>query len=91
MHSEREDLEGLLGHPGWLRLAQWAKKEWNDQIVTLTEQAANNTDDTQALVRLRQVLAAKKAVELVMEWPLQRVRGLAAKDVAAQTHSRVPY
>ena len=82
-----DDLEGLLSHPGWIRLKTWAEKEWAHQIQQHTETAANNTDDVAALNKLRQVLAAKKAVELVMDWPHQQIAK--AKASAQQTVTTV--
>ena len=61
-----DDWDGLLKHPGWLRLTAWAKQHWSDELEGRLRPAANETDDTQALQKIRQVLAAKAAVEQLM-------------------------
>lgn len=77
MSEERDDLEALLTHPGYLRLKAWAESEWRDQAETHTEQAANEVDDLKALQKLRQVIAAKRAVRLVFDWAPSRLSRLA--------------
>jgi hypothetical protein len=86
----RGDIENLIIHPGWRALATWAQKEWAAQIQTHTENAANSENDVLALNRLRQVLAAKKAVDLVLEWPERELKRL-TQPPAALTHSRTGY
>lgn len=83
--DELEDLEDLVKHPGWLRLTDWAKNEWTARIAQHTEKAANEVDDVKALHTLRQVLAAKNAVELVLGWPVEKVRQERIKAHAAHT------
>ena len=86
----KSDLEDLQKHAGWLALKQWARQEWAAQILTHTENAANSEDDGVALNRLRQVLAAKKAVDLVLEWPERELKKFQPMP-AALTHSRTGY
>ena len=74
--QEREDLDALTKSPGWLRLTQWARQEFAEQLAQHTEHAADGTDDLQALHKLRQVIAAKRAVELVLAWPATRIKAV---------------
>lgn len=76
MSTEREDLENLVKSPGWQRVRQWAISEWREQIAQATDTAANATNDTDALNKLRQIIAARKAVELVTGWPDDRLKEL---------------
>ena len=84
MSTEREDLDNLVKSPGWQRVQQWAKNEWRDRITQATEQAANATNDVEALNKLRQVIAAKKAIELAMAWPDERLLKLTVQSAAGE-------
>ena len=75
--QEREDLDALVTSPGWLRVTQWAKEDFAARMTQATESAANLTDDVAAINQLRQVIAAKRAVELVLAYPRQRMKALA--------------
>lgn len=70
-------------HPGWLSLKQWATGEWQAQINQHIEITTADTDDVQALSRLRQIVAAKRAVELVLTYPERRLTQMQAKVHAA--------
>jgi hypothetical protein len=87
MSTEREDLDNLLKSPGWQRVAQWANADLAAKLSTHMEAAAAEMDDVQALSRLRQVMAAKKAVDLVLAYPDARLRELTAHAAHAE---RVP-
>ena len=78
MTTIREDLDNLVKSPGWKRLKAWAQSEWSDRLLTHTEQAANTADDVQALNKLRQVIAARRAVEMVLGWPDEQIKRLDA-------------
>ena len=75
--SEQDDLENLLKSPGWLRLGEYVQKTWGDQLGQYVTQATGDADDTMALNKLRQVVAAKNAVERLLAWPAERLRHLA--------------
>jgi len=77
-NQEREDLDALVKSPGWLRVKQWATTDLQARMMQATEGAANLTDDLAALNQLRQVIAAKRAVEVVLHWPAARVATLTA-------------
>lgn len=90
MTTELEDYDNLIKQAGWLRLVDAVTAQWNHQIVHHTEAAVNVQDDVLALNRLRQVLAAQKAVLGVLEWPAERLRVLGGKPdpTAMQSPSR---
>ncbi len=73
MNTEKEDLDALLTHPGWLRVDRYAREYWSGQISEMVAHAANDRDDTQALNKLRQIVAAKRAVESLLAWPKERI------------------
>jgi len=89
--QEREDLDALVKSPGWHRIKAWATSDMSAHMLAATEQAANVTDDAVALNKLRQVIAAKKAVEMTLNWPEDRLKALtavAARDERDQSFSR---
>lgn len=79
--NEKEDLTNLVKSPGWLRVRDWAAQEWNAKVGQGIESAANISDDVAALHRLRQIIAAKNSVELVLSWPERRLKELAGMEV----------
>lgn len=75
--SEQDDLENLLKSPGWLRLKENVTQTWGEQLAQYVTQATTEADDVMALNKLRQVVAAKTAVERLLAWPAERLRHLA--------------
>lgn len=82
--NEREHYEALIQSPGWLLLTAWAKDEFRQQLSTLVALAVKDSNDAAALTKLRQVVAAKEAVELVLEYPAKR-----AKELRAEAEARL--
>ena len=82
MSDELIDLENLLRHPGWLRLTEHGLTDINNRVMTATRNAANLDDDVKALNALRQCIAARDAVEALIAWPTNRVKGL--RDLSAR-------
>lgn len=76
MSDEREDLDNLVRHPGWLYVQRYAQQEFSEKILAATEAAANEPTDAQALNKLRQLIAGKRAVQMVLAWPTDRLRQL---------------
>ena len=74
--EEIADLTALVTSPGWRALEQFAGQEFTTKINTHLESAANDTDDLMALQKLRQVMAARRAVERVLQWPHERIAAL---------------
>ncbi len=77
--QEREDLDALTKSPGWHRLVSWATNDMAQRLAQHTESAANLTDDLAALNQLRQVIAAKRAVDVMLQWPTTRLKELHAQ------------
>lgn len=80
--SELDDLTKLLKSPGWLRLGEFARSQWTDQLGRHVSQASDDRDDLVALNKLRQVVAAQKAIEALLSWPAERIARL--EQVVAQ-------
>jgi hypothetical protein len=82
--NEREDLETMVMGAGWERLMRHAEKELGQQMQAHVEQCANIHNDAEALNKLRQVIAAKKAVDILLAWPTQRVQHLREVETSAK-------
>jgi hypothetical protein len=82
--NEAEDLDDLLRHPGWHRLRDHFRGYWTEQIEQQLAQAVNDTDDALAAGKMRQVIAAKRAVAALLEWPDDRLRQLATAAKARE-------
>src|SRR5574343_1379978 len=64
----------LTESPGWDRLVAHAKAEWEGPaFVAQVEQLADNTQDPVALSKLRQLLAAKRAVMRLLGVPEEAI------------------
>ena len=89
--SEHEDLTNLLKSPGWLRVGEYARVHITEHLTQHIASAANDRDDVMALNKLRQVIAAQKAVEQLLAWPAERVAKLenvTAREQAVPSLSR---
>ena len=89
MTDERQDLENLLLHPGWLRVVDYALKDIAARIKTAQANATNETDDVRALNKLRQCLAAEQALQAFVAWPTGRLKALHEAQTA-QTAATTP-
>lgn len=83
--SEQSDLEALLTHPGYLHLVTFAKQQWDDGMGIHLASAADDRDDLMALQKLRQVIAAQRAVRRLLAWPAERIATLAHGQALAAT------
>lgn len=77
--SELDDWQQLVKHPAFLRLREHATKQWTEQITSYIGMAVADRDDTMALNKMRQLIAAKAAVEQLMTYPDERIATLSAK------------
>lgn len=82
--NELEDFKNLITHPGWLRLVRANTEHWAERLSGHVAQCANERDDVAALNKLRQVIAAKTAVEAFIAYPQDRVRALEPKKAEPQ-------
>jgi hypothetical protein len=80
MNQERDDLEQLVRSPGWISFKRYADQRWTNEIDRLMSGAVGDPDDTLALNKMRQVIAAKKAVEQLLAYPEERIKDLAQKS-----------
>ena len=69
--DEREMWTELTATKGWASLSLWASETWTALSIA---QAANDTDDVVALAKLRQVMAANRAVQMLLEHPKHRLK-----------------
>lgn len=76
MTDEKQDLDNLTKHPGWLRLVEHGLKEIDGRVQTAMTNAAGERDDIMALNQLRQCIAAKQAIEALIAWPTSRLNVL---------------
>ena len=76
MSDEKADLEQLLTSPGWLRFEHAITEYWRQQIDPFLEGAVADADTDQALSKLRQLVAAHKAVRQALAWPRERLKRL---------------
>lgn len=82
----REHLEELLKHSGWLWLKEEARKEWEHPFAQ-TLAAISDRDDNMALNKLRQIQAAKAAVETLLAKPEAKVRQLLEAEQQRTPHT----
>lgn len=83
--SERNDWTDLVQSAGFQRLVQLAQKEWNGPaFVSLVDQLVDRADDMGALSRLRQMMAAKRAVERLLNLPRERLAQLDRREDAVK-------
>jgi hypothetical protein len=81
--TAKEEWDQLLGCPGWLRLCQKSADYWTGQIAAHLSFATNDRDDVAALNKLRQILAAKQAVEALLQLPHEELRAIEAQTAKA--------
>lgn len=76
-HTEQREWQDLLQSPGWTRLVAHARAEWDGPaFVSQVEQLADNPQNEAALSKLRQLLAAKRAVLRLLKTPEEQVAKL---------------
>ena len=80
MNDEKQDLDNLVKHPGWQRFTAYSHDEITKRLDTAIENAANNTSDALVANQLRQCIAVKQAIRLLLAWPGERVKLLREAD-----------
>lgn len=86
--KEREDLESLLQHPGWLRFKNALNQEWMGRYDTYVDAAVNGQRD--ALTELLKLSAARTAVMAATRYPETRIGQLDAAAKARALDSSPP-
>ena len=72
--AEQAAWHDLLQSPGWERLAAHVRTEWEGPaFVAQVEQLADNPQNEAALSKLRQLLAAKRAVMRLLAVPEEAI------------------
>jgi hypothetical protein len=89
--NEKADLEQLLSSPGWLRYEHALGEFWRTQWSAHVEAAANDREDAMALQKLRQVIAAQKAVTQALSWPKERLAQLSRAKETVTSFTRGGY
>ena len=74
--DERELWVDLLGTKGWAQIVAWAQRDWAAQKEQAIARAADDTADAVALGKLRQILAADRAVQRVLGYPRERLEAI---------------
>ena len=74
--SLKDDLTNLVKSPGWLQVCRYARDTWDEQLAQHINSAAGDRDDAIALQKIRQVIAAKKAVADLLAWPEAQIQRL---------------
>ncbi len=79
--TELAEWRELLDSPGWTRLVAHVFAEWQGPaFAARVEALADRPDDTASLSQLRQMLAAKRAVERLLKVPSEQVAKLERQD-----------
>lgn len=88
MDDERAAWRDLKDSPGWARLLSHAHEEWHGPAFSqVVEQLADKPNDIEALNKLRQVIAAKKAIERLLRTPDEQIAKLERQREAEQSPS----
>lgn len=80
MTDEKQDLDNLMKHPGWQRFAAYSNAEIDTRLNAALENAANGTDDVVVANQLRQCIAVKQAIRMLLAWPQARMTMLREAD-----------
>lgn len=91
MSEERNDWRDLQDSPGWALLKAHAEAEWSGAtFARLVEAMADKPDDSAALSKLRQAIAAKRAVEKLLATPEEQIARLDRLKAAEQGRESGP-
>jgi hypothetical protein len=91
MNEERQEWQDLTGAPGWARLKAHAEAEWSGPtFARLVESLADRPEDTTAMSKLRQAIAAKRAVEKLLAVPEEQIARLDRLKAAEQGRESGP-
>ena len=84
MTDEAADLENLVKSPGWQRFSEAQQVYWRDSLSQAIAGAAGDRDDQIALQKIRQIIAAQRAVQQAVAWPDERLKAMKAAEVRHQ-------
>lgn len=82
--SEREDLEQLMLHPGWLRYRAYVESQWGaDACIQKIDTALSTLergDQQAANETVTQIRARAREAQRLLMWPRERVNTLMAME-----------
>jgi hypothetical protein len=90
--KELEDLEGLVLHPGWLRVKAMFDAEWGSagaRFEAALEKMANDADKAKAAENMQLVIWVRKEMRGFMRSIEARVSELKSRVVAEPSMSRL--
>jgi thymidine phosphorylase len=65
--------------PGFLRLQAYQSTYWTEQLTTHIRQATATRDNGEAMQKIREVIAAQHATDMLMQYPSNRLKQLDEK------------
>lgn len=79
--AELEALQGLIQSDGWKIYEAVVGKMWGDtdgngERFLQAVSGASKAGDADAMAQLRQIIVAQREIQLVMKWPVERVKQL---------------
>lgn len=89
MTDEKQDLDNLTKHPGWHRFRDFSLKEITIRLENAEENAANSENDTVVANKLRQCIAVKQAIRMLLDWPDSRLKALANAEAQTVTTTQL--
>ena|SRR3990167_2922883 len=85
--TEYEDYEELLNMAGWKRFLEYAASQWGTlangggaRHQMAVSAAAGETDDQQALAKLRQIIVCQREIQQLLLYPVQRCELLKPRE-----------
>ena len=89
-NAELEDLDQLVNSAGWARFVDMVNEQWgrgSDRFMSAVTDAARG-DNVHLQDHLRQILAAQREIQAVMQIPQNRLKLLKQPQMVAAGQSR---
>lgn len=79
---EREDLESLCVSPGWQWFVAHALQEYDTDLLDKVTHVYDDPENKDGMAedKLRQLLAVRREMRRMLEWPAKRVRDLSRAE-----------
>lgn len=77
--TEREELEALLDSPGWAVFHRYVQSEWGPggrAFESAAIAAADQTTNPNAIAHLQQIIASRREILRIVQWPGERLKAL---------------
>ena len=88
MNDRIDALESLIVSHGWGYLAKGARLEWAERERRGVKSVIGKDSDD-AIEKLRQIVAAREAIEWVLEWPNEQIAQLRRQEAQPEAASPV--